>query len=94
MICPCDNAVPPRVQVVLTKGSEPVLLGFKRQSIFLHGLVPSAADPIILSVANAPGLPPIVAVTFATSDSDAASATPPEGYEVIEVGVRTAAGVW
>lgn len=68
-------------QIVLSKGSEPVLLGFKRQNVLLDG-----TDALVINVANAPGLPPVVAVTIVFGDGDAPSIALPEGFELVEVG--------
>jgi hypothetical protein len=71
------------VQIVLAKGSEPVLLGFKRQTIMVSP--DAASDAVVVNVANAPGLPPVVAVTLVAGDGDMSTLTVPEGFEVIEV---------
>jgi hypothetical protein len=45
----------------------------------------AASDAVVVNVANAPGLPPVVAVTFVAGDGDMSTLTVPEGFEVIEV---------
>jgi hypothetical protein len=70
-------------QIVLAKGSEPVLLGFKRQTIMVSA--DASNDAIVVNVANAPGLPPVVGITLVTGDGDLSTLTIPEGFEVIEV---------
>lgn len=67
---------------MVSKGSEPVILGFKRQIILSQGRGGEA--PLVVSVANAPGLPPVVGVTLLSGDSDLGSLSIPEGYEVLE----------
>ena len=65
---------------MVTRGSEPVLLGFKRQCVF-----EDTGSAVVLNVANAPGLPPVVAVMLVSGDGDASTVTVPDGYELVEV---------
>ena len=41
-----------------------------------------ARDVVVMSVANAPGLPPVVAVALVASDGEALA---PEGYDLVQV---------
>ena len=61
-----------------------MLLGFKRQTILLRDQFGNT-DPVVISVANAPGLPPVVGVTLVSGDGDASTLARPEGFEIIEV---------
>ena len=82
--------IEPFSEVVLSKGSEPTLLGYKRQGILLSGnpddvLADSTQgtnDTIVMSVANAPGLPPVTSITLVASDEEVHA---PEGFELVQV---------
>jgi hypothetical protein len=84
--------IEPFSEVVLGRGAEPTLLGYKRQGILLStsaddiiaGVTPGSSDALVMSVANAPGLPPVVGVALVTADEEAAIHAP-EGFDIIQV---------
>jgi hypothetical protein len=72
------------------------MCSFKRQNVLVHvtpedvaaGVAPGHREPIIMSLANAPGLPPVCAVVLVCSDEDEAVVRAPEGFELIQVPLR------
>ncbi len=73
---------------------------FKRQNVLVNvtpddvaaGVAPGSKEPIIMSLANAPGLPPVCAVVLVSSDEDGAVVRAPEGFELIQVHAQICVG--